>query len=112
MTRMTSPKPALVRWLTTALLPIVLLTLGMCAAQANETDGADLADLSLDELLSTEITTLSRKAENLGGAPAAVHVISQSDIRRSGARSIPELVDLAPVQVESTGFVELRWQFQ
>ena len=55
-----------------------------------------LATLSLEELLSTEITTLSRQSENLGGAPAAVHVISQSDIRRSGARSIPELLRLVP----------------
>lgn len=96
MTCMTLPKPALVRWLTTVLPTIFLVTFGICAAQADETDGADLADLSLDELLSTEITTLSRKAENLGGAPAAVHVISQSDIRRSGARSIPELLRTVP----------------
>lgn len=66
-------------------------------AYAEEINGGDnLADLSLEELLNTEITTLSRKAENLGSAPAAVHVISQSDIRRSGARSIPELLRMVP----------------
>lgn len=43
-----------------------------------------LADLSLEALLSTEITTWLRKSESFGSAPAAVHVISQSDIRRSG----------------------------
>ena len=59
-------------------------------------DGDSLADLSLEELLSTEITTLSRKPESIGSAPAAVHVISQSEIRRSGARSIPELLRLVP----------------
>ena len=66
-------------------------------AYADDHDETDmLATLSLEELLSTEITTLSRQSENLGGAPAAVHVISQSDIRRSGARSIPELLRLVP----------------
>ena len=55
-----------------------------------------LADLSLEELLSTEITTLSRKSESFGSAPAAVHVISQSDIRRSGARNIPDLLRMVP----------------
>ncbi|MGB5722519.1 MAG: TonB-dependent receptor [Woeseiaceae bacterium] len=77
-------------------VPLLLSLLSVCNAQAEEMDGGDLADLSLDELLSTEITTLSRKAENLGSAPAAVHVISQSDIRRSGARSIPELLRMVP----------------
>ena len=70
--------------------------LSVAPAQAHEHDASDLADLSLEELLSTEITTLSRKAESLGSAPAAVHVITQSDIRRSGARSIPELLRLVP----------------
>jgi iron complex outermembrane receptor protein len=77
-------------------VPLLLSLLGVGNVQAEEMDGGDLADLSLDELLSTEITTLSRKAENLGSAPAAVHVISQSDIRRSGARSIAELLRMVP----------------
>ena len=76
-------------------VPVSMLCLS--GAYAEEIAGSDdLADLSLDELLSTEITTLSRKSESLGSAPAAVHVISQSDIRRSGARSIPELLRLVP----------------
>jgi len=69
----------------------VLLT----ATHADE-DASAFATMSLEEMLSTEITTLSRKAENLGGAPAAVHVITQSDIRRSGYRSIPDLLRLVP----------------
>ncbi len=96
MTCIAPPKSHLVRWLITAWVPVLLSMLSVTSVQADETDGADLADLSLDELLSTEITTLSRKAENLGSAPAAVHVITQSDIRRSGARSIPELLRLVP----------------
>ncbi len=43
-----------------------------------------------------EITTLSRKAEDLADAPAAVHVISQADIQRSGARTIPDLLRMVP----------------
>ena len=72
-----------------------LCSVSIAQAEAIE-DGEELANLSLEELLATEITTLSRKAENLGGAPAAVFVISQSDIRRSGARSIPELLRIVP----------------
>ncbi|MEM8684507.1 MAG: TonB-dependent receptor [Pseudomonadota bacterium] len=78
-----------------------VLAFGCAAASTavfadDHNEASAFATLSLEELLSTEITTLSRQAENLGGAPAAVHVISQSDIRRSGARSIPELLRLVP----------------
>ena len=96
MTCATPPKMRLVHWLVTVLVPLSISFLSIASAKADETGGADLADLSLDELLSTEITTLSRKAENLGSAPAAVHVITQSDIRRSGARSLPELLRMVP----------------
>ena len=96
MTCASTPNSPLLRGLSKACASVVLFLLGFSAVQADEADGAVLADLSLDELLSTEITTLSRKAENLGSAPAAVHVISQSDIRRSGARSIPELLRMVP----------------
>jgi iron complex outermembrane receptor protein len=66
------------------------------AGAAEISDAADLVDLSLEELLNMEITTLSRKAEDLGDAPAAVFVISQKDIQRSGARTIPDLLRMVP----------------
>lgn len=59
-------------------------------------DTAELVELSLTELLNMEITTLSRKAEDLADAPAAVFVISQMDIQRSGARTIPDLLRMVP----------------
>jgi len=97
MITMASPKKSLREWPTGAVISGLMSILCISGAVANEMDGGDnLADLSLEELLNTEITTLSRKAESLGSAPAAVHVISQSDIRRSGARSIPELLRLVP----------------
>lgn len=97
MTAKTSPNFTLLRRLILSVLALPFTMLCMSGVFAEEIAGSDdLADLSLDELLSTEITTLSRKSESLGTAPAAVHVISQSDIRRSGARSIPELLRLVP----------------
>ena len=78
-----------------ALLALLAL---LASRTAMATDGGDeaLADLSLEELLSVEITTLSRKAEDLGRAPAAVFVISRADIRRSGARTLPDLLRMVP----------------
>ena len=57
---------------------------------------SDLTGLSLEELMQIEVTTVSRRAAKLGTLPAAVFVITQEDIRRSGATSIPELLRLAP----------------
>lgn len=50
----------------------------------------DISDTSLDELMNTKISTVSRKPQTLSDTPAAVFVISQEDIRRSSANSIPE----------------------
>ncbi len=60
------------------------------------TTTAYLKTLSLDELANIEVTSVSRKEERASAAAAAVHVITEEDIRRSGARSIPEALRLAP----------------
>lgn len=56
----------------------------------------DLSSLSLEELAQVEVTSVSRRAEPLSGAAAAIFVISRDDIRRSGATSLPEVLRLAP----------------
>ncbi len=59
-----------------------------------------LKRMSLEELLDVQVTTVSRVPEESATVPAAVFVITQEDIRRSGATSIPEALRLAPgVQV-------------
>jgi iron complex outermembrane receptor protein len=55
-----------------------------------------LADLSLEELGNIEITSVSKHAERLADAPASIFVITNDDIRRSGATSLPEALRLAP----------------
>jgi iron complex outermembrane receptor protein len=57
---------------------------------------ADFADLSIEELANIEITSVSRRPERLQEAPASVFVITADDIRRSGARTLPEVLRLAP----------------
>lgn len=55
-----------------------------------------LKSLSIEDLLQTEITSVSKKTESLFTAAAAVTVITQEDIERSGARSIPEALRMVP----------------
>jgi iron complex outermembrane receptor protein len=54
-----------------------------------------LKALSLEQLLAVEVTSASKIPRTLWQLPAAVSVIPQEEIRRSGARSIPEALRLA-----------------
>src|SRR5690349_9832792 len=55
-----------------------------------------LKQLSLDELLDLEVTSVSRRPEKLASVASAIQVISGDNIRRSAATSIPEALRLAP----------------
>src|ERR1043166_8283877 len=57
---------------------------------------SDLSDASLEDLLNVQVTSVSKKEQKLSGTPAAVFVISQDDIRRSGATNIPDVLRMAP----------------
>ncbi|MGB0127524.1 MAG: TonB-dependent receptor plug domain-containing protein, partial [Rhodocyclaceae bacterium] len=65
-------------------------------------------DLSLEELLSIEVTTASRKAERLQDVAGAVFVITREDIEQSGATSIPEVLRMAP-GVQVARLSQNRW---
>jgi iron complex outermembrane recepter protein len=75
-------------------------------AQAVPTDQKPpdhLKQLSLEELGNVEVTTASKEPEQVWHTPAAIYVLTQEDIRRSGATSIPEVLRLVPgVEVART----------
>src|SRR5919106_419396 len=56
----------------------------------------ELKQLSLEELMGVEVTSVSKKEEKLFDAAAAIYVITQEDIRRSGATSIHETLRNVP----------------
>ncbi len=55
----------------------------------------NLKRLSIEDLLNLEVTSVSRRAEKLSEVASAIQVITQEDIRRSGATSLPEALRLA-----------------
>jgi iron complex outermembrane receptor protein len=75
---------------------IVVICVLAAAAGAPAQTTQDLKRMSLEELLSITVTTVSREAEATTAVPAAVYVITGEDIRRSGATSLPEALRLAP----------------
>jgi len=67
-------------------------------------DSRSLAELSLEDLGNIEITSVSRKPEKVSEAAASIFVITQEDIRRTGAINLPEALRLAPnLQVAQIG---------
>src|SRR5437899_4982796 len=84
---------ARLRWRLALAFSFLLASAG---AGAQTMRVADLADLSIEELSNIQITSVSRHAERLSDAPAAIFVITRDDIRRSGATSLPEALRLAP----------------
>src|SRR2546423_311602 len=63
---------------------------------ADPPNAEELANLTVEQLLNVTVTSVARRAEKVSHSPAAVHVITQEDIRRSGATSIPEVLRLVP----------------
>ncbi len=63
---------------------------------APESSNDALSNLSIEELLNVEVTSVSKKKERKQDAAAAVYVLTSEDIRRSGATNIPELLRTVP----------------
>ncbi len=93
---------------TRRLLGPVLPLFALLASPPATSAPDDLTALSLEELLSVEVTSVSRKRQSLARTAASVYVISREDIRRSGARSIPEILKSVPglqvAQVDSSRY--------
>jgi iron complex outermembrane receptor protein len=53
-------------------------------------------NLSVEDLLNVEVTSVAKKAQSLNDAAAAVFVISNEDIKRTGVTNIPDALRLAP----------------
>jgi iron complex outermembrane receptor protein len=89
------------RWL--ACVPFWPVACGLYLATAVDAGAADDAPpppatykkLSLEELMDVEVTSVSRHSERLAEAPSAIQVVTQDEIRRSGATSLPEALRLA-----------------
>jgi len=81
-----------------ALFTVSCLTCG--ALDALATDNPDSFALSPEQLFNATVTSVSKTSQKLMDAPAAIYVLTNEDIMRSGATSIPEALRIVPgVQV-------------
>lgn len=95
------------RYARSSLLPCLLLV--SCCLFAQGSDVKKLKSLSIEELMNIEVITLSRMPQKLSENASGIQVITNEDIRRSGATNLPEALRLAPnlqvSQLTSGGWV-------
>ena len=65
------------------------------AQDSNDTQ-RDLIDLSFEELMDLEVTSVGKKAQKISDAAAAVFVITNEDMVRSGVTSVAEALRMVP----------------
>src|SRR6266542_113854 len=87
--------PAAMQFLATSSLACALIAIPL-AAQQQVASAQDLNRLSIEELAQIKVTSVSKTEEPLSRAAAAIYVITQDAIRRSGATTLPEILRLAP----------------
>ncbi|MGH9327472.1 MAG: TonB-dependent receptor plug domain-containing protein [Terriglobia bacterium] len=64
--------------------------------KAQQAAPADLSQATLTQLMNVEVTSVSKKKQKLSRAAAAIYVITEEDIERSGATNIPDLLRMVP----------------
>jgi iron complex outermembrane receptor protein len=72
------------RGLTQPLLVAALTALFVTAASA-QSNVVDVTKMSVEDLMNMQVTSVSKRTQKVADAAAAVYVITQEDIRRSGA---------------------------
>jgi iron complex outermembrane receptor protein len=79
-----------------ALCVLVFLSLPVEAQVQPASSTEALKRLTVEELLAVEVTSASRTEEALRGAAAALAIVTNEDLRRSGVTSVPEALRLVP----------------
>ncbi|MBN1845706.1 MAG: TonB-dependent receptor [Sedimentisphaerales bacterium] len=65
-------------------------------AESDRPEASELLNLSLEDLMNIEVTSVAGVEQSWFTTPAAMYVITAEDIRRSGHRSIAELLRMVP----------------
>ncbi|HEY2898536.1 MAG TPA: TonB-dependent receptor [Gemmatimonadaceae bacterium] len=89
-----------------AIVLVLVLHARALPAQAQDTVASpiELKRLSVEQLMQINVTSVSRQPEKLSEVASAIQVITNDEIRRSGATSVPEALRLAPnLQVAQVG---------
>lgn len=75
---------------------VALVILLGFAVQHAQAEAIDLTELSLEQLLTVEVSSASKYSQRIADAPSAVQIITREDIQRHGWRSLTEALNSLP----------------
>jgi iron complex outermembrane receptor protein len=75
---------------------LLVVFAAVVALSARAEDLPDFSTLSLEELSTIKVTSVSKREQKLSNVAAAVYVISQEEIHRSGMTNVADLLRLVP----------------
>src|SRR5438128_6646764 len=78
------------------------------SAVAQNSRIVDVTAVSLEDLWNMQVTSVSKRTQKVADAAAAIFVLTQEDIRRSGAASIPDALRMVP-GLEVARIDENKW---
>jgi iron complex outermembrane receptor protein len=82
-------------WLPAVLLVLAAPALALSAQEEPRVEPAELKQLSIEQLMEIDVTSVSRRTERLSKAAAAITVITGEDLRRSGVTNLPDALRLS-----------------
>jgi iron complex outermembrane recepter protein len=82
-------------WALASLLVLSPFTFAY-AQQEALSDVDPLLEMSLEQLMNVEVTSVMKTATRLSDTPAAIYVLTSEDIHRSGVTTIPEALRFVP----------------
>jgi outer membrane receptor for ferrienterochelin and colicins len=77
-------------------------------AQETTSSDKELSELSLEELLNIEVTTVSKRAETSSDAPGIISVLTRDDLRRFGGTNLRDILLRVPGLIGSTVYMTDR----
>src|SRR5438045_8120746 len=88
------------KWLCAPLFVLlglpVMSRAGSSQVPQQNPDQRPLSSLSLEELASLDVTAATKEPEEIWKTPAAIYVITNEEIRRSGVTNVSDALRLAP----------------
>src|SRR5580658_6088175 len=77
-------------------LRLALSALVVVTGMAQTAPPVDLTGSSLEDLMNIQVTSVSKKEQSLSKTAGSIFVITQDDIRHSGATNVPDLLRMVP----------------
>ena len=76
---------------------VLFFGMGLITNAQQEPSTEELSELSLEDLMNMEITSVSKKAEKLQNVPSSIYVITAEDIERTSSQNLMQLLrDVVP----------------